>query len=254
MALMWHAQFKNYVLEQINLCRKRNPRFSQRAFAKKVGLSTGAISELMNNRLKISEQRALKILEVLPETQASRELKNAIRLHLNQAPEISWTQISPAASIIYKDWTYLAIYHCFESENIDCNPEALSVRLQLPIEKVKEVTRHLESFGYLSLTTGQLKAKKQNLASSDGPSSEEIRDSHRQSLNLAQKCLAEMSPTSRDFTSITVTGSSDKFELVKKEIRDFYGRIGLILESGDKRDQVFRINIQAFPFDFRSNQ
>ena len=56
---------QDILLKEYRDAKARNPSFSQRAFAKRLGLSSGAMSSIFNGKRNVSKDMALKLLEGL---------------------------------------------------------------------------------------------------------------------------------------------------------------------------------------------
>ena len=57
---------QSILIREFTEAQAKNPAFSQRAFAKRVGLSSGAMSSLLNGKRRISKKIAIRLVEKLP--------------------------------------------------------------------------------------------------------------------------------------------------------------------------------------------
>lgn len=75
----WQKQLEKHIKDDFLTSKNRNPRYSLRSFAKRMGLSHSTVSEILHekNAWTFTETRALKIIEKLNLSPAA---KNALRL------------------------------------------------------------------------------------------------------------------------------------------------------------------------------
>lgn len=54
--------FRSILSDQLRAAKQRNPSFSMRAFSRKAGLSSSAVSEILAGKRKVSRRLALRVL------------------------------------------------------------------------------------------------------------------------------------------------------------------------------------------------
>lgn len=62
-ATMWQRYLLSYLRTQLNEAKSKNPSFSLRSFALKLGLSPGMLSEILNEHRTITPRTAKKIID-----------------------------------------------------------------------------------------------------------------------------------------------------------------------------------------------
>ena len=65
---------------------------------------------------------------------------------------------------------------------------------------------------------------------------------------LGIDALMRLPETRRDISAVTICGSQKTLEKIKKAIAQFQDRLLTLANEDEDRDQIFQINIQAFPF------
>lgn len=244
-------RFLKIMQNQFHTRRKKNPRYSLRAFGKSVGLSSGAISGVMRGELKISADRVEKIIPQL--ALSSREENQLLALMGKNKASIR-KQISSEGHELLTDWVYIAVLFSFDMDASDLSPAAIARRLQIPELKVEVVIMDLLAKKMLEKNAqGRIFRTPHHFAVGDGPPSAVIRQAHRVNLELAQKALETIPAERRDFSSLTFAGTREDLELVRNEIRHFYSKVSALMENPPK-NEVFRLSISLFPLNFDPNE
>jgi uncharacterized protein (TIGR02147 family) len=240
---MWQDIFRRAVRDGLEQIQKNNSRVSARAYAKRIGLSAGALNEILAGKRAVSPEKALAIVEKLALSNTVRtRLVNAI-----QQPTLPERSLLSARKDILTDWAYLAILHFFDTDILDKSAASIAARLSLKLNLVEDYIRTLYSSGLLKMNAdGTYYRDEVQLKTSDDISSEEIQKFHLKGLELAAQTLLNRPLSERDFTSIVLAGNSKNLPAAKTIVRDMYRQISPILSEGP-RDQVYRLAVCLFP-------
>lgn len=250
----WEERFIQTLKEAYEQHREINPRFSLRAFAKKIGVASGTLTVILNRKKKwqISAERAAEIIEKL---NLSPSVKNSLFIQMGVKPVIVPRRIEQGDYPILLDWTYQPILMFFTLPIKKRDSKHIAKALGIDEAKVDSVVSDALSRGLLVKDScGRIERPEEFLTSTDGPSSEVIRKHHKLNLDMAARSLNEQPPELRDFTSFTFSGDGKKLRLLAKEIRDLYHKASAIMNGGPDNDKVFRLSIQLFPMEFHKNE
>ena len=124
--------------------RRRNPQYSLRAFARKLDVQASALSEIMNNKRKITMKMGKRILEGLCVNPAERE--NILKHKKSKHSDLSLEYFK-----IISDWYYFAILSLAEIPDFKCNPEWISKRLNISNRTAKLAIEKLIKLEMLEL-------------------------------------------------------------------------------------------------------
>lgn len=84
------TQYISKVLNSIyNEANSRNPSFSKAAFAKKLGISSGALSEILSKKRRLSRDKAILIFKNASVSQPKIEMLNTIYNSQNQLEQLN---------------------------------------------------------------------------------------------------------------------------------------------------------------------
>lgn len=240
--------------------RLRNPSYSLRAYAQKLGVSSGALSEIMVGRRGLSRTKAEQIAENLALNPVEMEsflaevitLRGKAKKSKEAGKETSIIPIDQFSLI--SDWIHYGILSLIRLKGCKSEPHWIGRRLGISESKAAEAIKRLERLGMIEITSsGKLKRRFASLDTGDHVSSIAIRLAHEQNLELAKRSLERQSTAVRDFTISTFTVDRRKLPRLKKLIRDFQD---LIEEEGGGAEatDVYRLSIQLFPLTEIENE
>jgi len=237
--------FKKYAAK-----KSKNPSFSQRAFAKLIGISSGALSNIMNGKRKISKKMAMNLAmrlkltdreleEYLAGFQESKENSDTIK-------NIEYAKIQMNEYKAVSEWYHFAILSLVKCDDFKNSPPWIANRLGLNVSVVSEALTRLQKLGMLQEIDGQLTRGETKYSTSNEIKNYSLRAAHKESMKLAANSLDQVALEMRDISAITMAIDRTKLKEAKEEIRLFRDKIAAILETGEKKD-VYKMNIQLFP-------
>lgn len=223
--------------------KQKNPAYSLRAFARDLGISRTAISDVVRGSRRLSLQNIELISKAL---KLDDETIEGLKEDLNQVLEQPRRIIDDAELDFIEDWYYLGILSLARLSYTEYSAEWVAKRLGLTVETAASALEYLSRKDYIENDNGRLKRKATLLTTSVDIPSASIVESHRQSINKAMEALDEVSVEKRDYTSITYAINPEHIQEVKEHILKFHRRLGKLLETDDA-SEVYRLNIQFFP-------
>ena len=231
----------------------KNTAFSLRAFSNRLGMSPGAVSQILNGKRFVSKKIAQKICDkLLLDPQEKSEIVGLFpeqkkELLNNTALEPNYLQLQSDQFRVISDWYYLAILSLMKTRGFKQSPQWISKRLGISQKEAKEAMTRLKRLGLIEKDKkGGLKRSVPRYRTSDDTKDVSVQKSHFQSLELAQKSLTTDPVQERDFTSITMAINSKKLAEAKVLIRKFQDELNGLLEDSTP-DQVYRLCVQLFP-------
>ncbi len=238
--------------DSFSASRLKNPSYSLRAFAKRLGCSSSAISEILNGRRNISGKLAARylgrlgvdpkksqeILSLFPEKKGrnSRGTGVTARAFKVGAEEMrNALQLQADTYAMIADWYHYGILNLVMTEGFKSDPLWIAHRLGLSVQEVKQALRRLLDLKFLRVTTnGEYKRCPESLMTSDDVPSFALRKAHGQHLHLAGRSLEEDPIDKRYFRFFTVALNLEHMEKLKEMIRDFTEKFCILAEQGKK--------------------
>jgi transcriptional regulator with XRE-family HTH domain len=234
--------FSLILAEKLQEAQARSSSFSQRAFARRLGLSSGALSEILRGRRTPSPRLVARLADCLALSPRERRI-----VGLGRAAESPAELLLSADSFAaISDWVHYAILNLTLTSGFRSDPGWIAGRLGLSRKKVEEAIERLLRLGLLSAEGGRLARTHQTLRTSDGVRDLAVQRSHREDLRLAESALDEVPVAKRDFTSVTFTLNPARMARLREMIRAFNDEL---MEEAERSpgQEVYRISVHLFP-------
>src|SRR5205809_112872 len=113
------------LLEEFVAIQARNPQYSMRAYAKKIGAPQSAISEILSGKRSITKKYAEKILRGL-----DKNPQEIFEIFQNEKTNtVSYKSVDMDIYKLIADWYYYAILSLVETEDFESSDEWIAQRL-----------------------------------------------------------------------------------------------------------------------------
>ncbi len=267
--------------------RAKNSSYSIRAFARKVGLNSGALSGIINgkrnvsaalarricDRLMLDPQERMELLGLFPEkrnyqrspsVQGSHESLGVSKLsESSETPgfhegderplEATYLQLSAAQFRIVAEWQHFAILALMRTEGFSSDVHWIAKKLRLSQTKAEQAISRLISIGTVEKSTdGTLTRASKKFRTTDDIADVSVRRSHEENFDLLKASLERDSVKERDFTHDTLAIDPKNIGMAKELIRKFQDEFAKLVESGN-RTEVYRLSMQFFPLSNLDN-
>ncbi len=241
--------------------KNHNPLYSQRAFARVLGLPSGRLSELFAKRRpltpKIGERVAerlgmkpldrLKFFQAIEKEKVVRQRTKRLRgLSEETLPASSFQELREDIFNAIADWPHYAVLNLVETEGFKSDCRWMGKRLGLPSGDVRLIMDRLIRLDLIRMEGAKfIRHSKRLMTSSDSPSAA-IRHWHSQSLEIAKKSLEEVEVAKRDVTSITMPVDTKNLAEAKRLIKNFRRGMSELLQQGQCQE-VYNLTIALYP-------
>ncbi|WP_413612301.1 TIGR02147 family protein [Bdellovibrio sp. HCB-110] len=230
--------------------RSKNPSFSLRAFANKIGVPAGRMSEYFAGHRQLTDDAIEKIAERMnglasPNAEELRscylkdtKVRTGELYKENRLAEASFSQV--------QDWHYFAILSLMETLDFQSDAEWVAKRLGINSYNVTTALETMLNLGLVVLEDGHYRLAKDCLCTDFDIPSSSLKESHKQTLTQAIGAIDEVPIALREILSITMAIRTDKIPEAKEKIRNFAYEMSQSLEIAP-RTEVYNLNIQLVP-------
>jgi uncharacterized protein (TIGR02147 family) len=249
--------------------RQRNPRYSQRAFSRFLGISSGRLCELMSGKREIGPALASRISERLAlapnEYQAwlhniERRRQSRVRrqrlgalLRPTGPEDGAFVELSGDRFRYIADWYHLAILNLARTSDFQSDIAWMAQRLGITEVQAQHAVDRLKRLGLLGEENGKLIRRESQLKSTNEIPSTAIRKNHRQTLELAAESLEEVPMELRDISSMVMAISPRRLSDAKNAVRNFRRELAMLLEEEESdKTEVYSLSIALFPVSNRN--
>jgi uncharacterized protein (TIGR02147 family) len=226
--------------------KAKNPRLSHRYFAQKLGLSSGALSEILKGKRNVSTKLAAKIaarLHLDPTTTAS-----LTRAPFEEEPhvEIDYMQLRDDQFHMISDWPHFAILNLVKSDFCEHKATWFADQLNLPLKVVQECIDRLLRLKMLSYERRKYMRTQSSFKTSDDILNLSIRKSNFEDLEMMKDHLQTLGVHERDHSSVTMLVDSAQMPDIKKWLRRAQDQFAHKFET-TKSKSAFRLTFSLFP-------
>lgn len=238
--------------------RLKNPSFSQRAYARKLGIHPSAISGLMAGKLRVTRKSARKIFITLGvDPVFSKKVLGNLKDRTDKPKDLdpkallkitpdTYTQLDLEQYHILTHWVYSAILLLSETVDFSDDPKWIATRLGAPINDVKNALKRLLKLGMLAENAeGKLISTGKKFKTTTDIPNLYIRAHHIEGLELARNKLEGEFSNLNDFSGTTMAIDPEKIAEAKVMISEFRKRLAAHLGTSNKKE-VYRLAIQFF--------
>jgi uncharacterized protein (TIGR02147 family) len=263
------ALLQDLLLQKLTDTQSKNPSFSLRAFAQRIGLSPGALSAVLNGKRKLSSKKIVEIskrLDLDP-VESSKLFSALSSQHLESPqtlPTVEYTQLTLSQFKLVADWEHLAILSLIKTEDFKTDVEWIAERLGISSNRARSALSRLEELELVEQTkSGSLRRTPVPVQAGDLGKDQAVRRSHEQCLELAKESLHRDETSLRDFSALTLVLRPSQIPEAAKIIRRFQDELAHFLEApalkakgasakkNNSPQEVYKLAVQLFPISFR---
>lgn len=236
---------------KLTAIQSQNPRYSLRAFSKKVGIHVGALSAILNGKRSVSRKIAQRISDrLLLDPQERSEILSLFDLNYssdkNEPHEPRYLQLQASQFKIAAEWEHFAVLSLIKCNNFSGTPTWIAKRLGITKHRAKQVLERLLELNLIVKDKKSYKRTNSSYRTPDDFADISLKKHHEQSIEIAKQSLYSHSVIQRDFTTITMAIDPKNLATAKEKIRAFEDELSDLLESGNPTE-VYRLSVLLFP-------
>lgn len=246
--------FLQILCEEFEKSKANNPRYSVRAFARKLSINPATLSLILKGKRKIPKNYVNEICDRL-KLNPSRRNRFLRSLQIQDKYEEALTQKIESEkyyldmethSELVTSWEYFAALSLLELPE-QWTVQSVAKRLNITEQRASDVLRALEFTGFVKGEAHQfVLAKFCDIKTTDGVPNAALRRGLAEELKLGIKKLETVPMELRDFSSSTMAIDRSKLPEARNMIRKFRQEMSDLLEDGPPND-VYLLAVQLFP-------
>lgn len=229
---------KAIIDEYLERCR-RNGRYSQRAFAKSLGLDPSLLSKVIRGQRKVSKAVALRAYVALGMDESKSKTPQS---PLAQVQETAFELLSN-----WLPWAILEIQSLKSSKKTD--PRWLAKKLQVTAGEVQVAIERLKKSGYLEVSPrGKWFIRAPHNTWIDNKTTSEARKKLQKILlEKATRAIDSVPFEERDNSSMTIAVDRKMLPQLRPLIAEFRKKLRETIEKHGSFDEVYQLSIAFFP-------
>lgn len=251
---MQEGYYLKKLKEDFSRRKRANSFYSLRAYARDLRVHPSTLSQVLLGNRPLPLKNANRVLETLSLGAKERTLfvdslgRRHAALDQIKLPEKDERFILDEAYYqIIAEWEHYAVLTLFDCDDFDSSPDKISKRLNISVTRTEVVIGNLLQYGLLKRDTdGSLVKSHPKIRTTEDVTSQALRASHRDALELGKQKLDEVDVQLRDYSSMMAAIDIEKLPEAKAVIREFRQKLSELLKSGN-RTQVYQLAIQFYP-------
>lgn len=260
-------KLSSFLEQELSLRKKRNTKYSGRAFARDMGISSSFCNQLLRGTAKLSMEKALLIIKNLnlPPEKAELfelvvQLSNAtseneiktiqIALKEEMQKELNVEMITEAQFRAISKWYVGAVFALVVMKNGEIDGRLIAETFNVSKEDADELLADLVTVGFLKIEHSRYVKSSPWYKIADTPS-HYIQKYHLSHLENAKKSLLEHPVNMRDVSGNTICFDSSKLSEIKEIIKEFRDKISKyeIEIPPEKIDSIYHLGVQFCRLD-----
>ena len=244
------TELRKTLLFQLEELQNKNAAFSMRAYAKRLGISAAALSEILSGKRRVSANLAERLLSrsaIEPEQIQKIVRALAEKNGASKSPISAYSVLEIEQFKIISDWYHFAILSLIKTRDYRHDSKWIAARLGITHLQAAHAIARLEQLNLLRvLENGKVVRTKSNISTPDGVANLSLRKLHSQNLELAKHSLEQDDISLRDFTALSIAIDPELLPKAKELIREILDQFSERLES-PKKTEVYKLCVQFFP-------
>lgn len=235
----------------------KNSSYSLRSFAKRIGISSGPLTEILKGQRRVSRKIAEKIvvnLQLDPSERANllRNFPEKLKRNSNLAPDrnkylVETMKLSSEQFKTISDWLHMGILSLMRTSRFKSDEAWLAKRFNVSKEEVSQSLMRMDRLGLIRKNDAkEWERTVKKINTTDDILDISIQKSHFNDLDMAKDKLISVSIEKRDFTSFTFPTDPSLLPKAKEILRKAQDDLAQLMSDGDPQE-VYRVCMYLFP-------
>jgi uncharacterized protein (TIGR02147 family) len=263
-AIFSYFDFREFLKADFAQRKTRNPGFSIRAMAAKLGLNSGTLTRIFNEKRNIGKNLLPKFIKFLglrskeaeyftylvefcqakSERQRMAGYRELVKLRNGRTKEVSESRYT-----FYEEWYFTAIRELLRFFPFKGDYQALSKMLDPPISvlEAKRAISLLTGLGFIDKVGSSYVARENCISTGEIWQGTAIERFHQDMLKKAIEAIDKISRQERDYSTMTMGYSKEGYKKVRELLKRTRDELTRIEECDRGHSRVYQINMQLFP-------
>ena len=263
-AIFGFFDYREFLRADFQERKAKNPQFSIRAMAARLGINSSTLIRIFNKQRRISRNllpafikflglrskeaeyftRLVEFGQAKSEPERMAAYREIVRIRNGRTKEISESQYA-----FYEEWYYSALRELLRFFPFAGDYRALGQMLDPPItmHEAKRAMNLLLGLGLVERSGDSFLVRDSNISTGEVWHGMAVQRFHHDTLAKAAEALERIPRHERDFSTMTMCCSSEGYKKVRELLKHTRGELTRIEEGDRDRNQVYQINMQVFP-------
>jgi uncharacterized protein (TIGR02147 family) len=242
------------IRERLSKKQRLNASYSLRAFSRNIGMNSSTLSQVLNGKRPFPSKNFDKIATALhfsplekmrfvDSLMKRRPVLDSIPLPKEDTRHI----LDESYYRVIAEWEHYAVLTLLDVDGFRLTAGAVAKRLGLTPNRAETVIQNLLDARLIHTVNGKLLKSHQSVRTTEDISSQALKESHVETLEIGKTKLQTIPVNDRDFSSINFACDPSQITELKIMIREFRGKVLSIAKSGKRKSEVFQLALQLYP-------
>ncbi len=265
--ILYYLDYRAYLKDYYAFRRSRDGDFSQRVFAKEVGIalvSSSLIPAILNGQRNMSpnlrikfgkalglSERDYRYFDLLVQFNQAKGMteKNFFFSHLAKFRTSRAQILDETQYRFFSRWYYSAVWNYFGIYQNRKHPGIIGASMVPPISsgQVEESVKLLLELGLIKKTAAGYAVTEKHIYTEKDVQAMAVRQQFLELMGMAVQVLDTVPPEERQYNSLMFSISPAGFNSIKDRIRSFQEEVREIIDHDAKEDRIYTLNMQLFP-------
>ncbi len=243
------------VKNHISSVKKRNPLFSMRAYAKKLGISVGGLSSFLSGKADYSVETLEKLVtDIVVSPEERKDILKEYNIHLldrlsarTKSSNYDYRLLKEDEMAFIKDWYHYAILFLIRTKDFKLDILWIAKRLSISSSEVELALSRLVHLKLIVINPDQTVTLQNNaVKTTDDVANNSLRIMHKQMLYLAGESLDNDPIDLRDVISLTLPVNLKNIPKAKEVLRRCQDDLMALLPD-DEMSEVYHVLFALYP-------
>ncbi len=263
-ALFNYFDFREFLKDDLLERKTRNPGFSIRAMATKLGLNSSTLTRILNDKRNLSSNllpifvkflglrsketeyftHMVAFCQAKSERRRMAEYREMAKLRSSRAKEIAQPHYA-----FYEKWYYTAIRELLRFFPFTGDFQTLGAMLDpaITMPEARRAVNLLLDLGLISRDKNSYVVRDSSLTTGALWHGAAVQQFHQDTLGKALEALDRIPRQERDYSTMTMCYSSEGYKKARELLKHTREELTRIEELDHGRNRVYQVNMQLFP-------
>lgn len=248
--------FRKKLQDEFARRQRTNSLYSIAAFAKSLGLHSSELACILRGERNLPLKKSEKICDKLGLSPLERAQfitslqlnRSALKSLALKGLDLNFKEIeeNELGHKIISEWEHAALLTLFNLKNYKSDLGWMAAKLNISEARTKTVLDNLLKAGFVKKEKNNFISQQMHLKTSQDVQSRAIKQSHKESLQMALEKLDSVEMLRRDFSSLTFAMNEERIQEAKQLIIEFRKQMNALMEDG-RGSEVYQLSVQLFP-------
>ncbi len=245
-------QVRIFLTNKLNELKAKNPNYSMRAFATKIGLSPGATAEILKGERRVSRKIAEKIadnlkLDPTERTDLLKKFPSRMTTKTKTPVVKSKIRLDPNQYAFIADGIHFAILSLLRVKDFRPDISWIATRLEIPEVEARKAVLRLQHLKLITISeTGKFERSNVPIQTSDDVLDLSLQESHLNDMEMAKIKIKNVPVELRDFSAYTFPANPKLLDRAKEVLRKAQDEIEDLMHD-ESATEVYKVCTYLFP-------